>query len=201
MNINIFYLFQIFSICTCAFYFNFFLNICAIMQPLIFSNDHSQLPGSVVLREYFNFPTPLCLCASYVSSKYQQSLASIISFFFHSRSVAHAHICIEMKTFPFVRHLHCIDLLSSLLPSNGRSLFHEFVHIRHSQSLLAYPCLSWHEIIRFPCFIIFILVNFQDRWKHFSAIIYHLCLPIPIQQFIRITCKLYFHIIREFFLH
>lgn len=79
-------------------------------------------------REYFNSPTLLCSQSPppphrihiALSSKYRQRLPhrSLCLFFFFTHclyfSPGASRICIEMKTFPFDRHLHCRGLLSSL---------------------------------------------------------------------------------------
>jgi len=89
-------------------------------------------------RIFLNFRAfPCCLPnLPRVSSEYRQSahadryISPSLLFFFSPVDCRTTGICIEMKTFPFDRYLHGRGLLSSLLPSNGRSLYHEFVHIR-----------------------------------------------------------------------
>jgi len=147
--------------------------------------DHLRLSGShtrgsiLISRLVFFFINLHRAYRQSIGKAYRQSIAPPSlhrSLYLFSLSKPCARICIEMKTFPFDRHLHCRGLLSLPLPLNGRSLYHEFVHIRHSRSVAGMSLSLLSEVVSkwFLCFTVYSL-QFRRWARKLFSFSFYLC--------------------------
>lgn len=155
-----------------AIFYFLFLSTCitlyATFSPAIFSRCNRGFPsrsfaiisiawrvhGVILISRLFSVSDFPHLHQT-LSSKYRgiPSASIVISFFTLVRERRVAPICIEMKTFPFDRHLHCIEAFfclcfwSSRLDARAFPINREFVHIRCSRSARVNVLVSRERVI------------------------------------------------------